>query len=344
MEPDFRVAPGGIITVQGSGLATGMRNALVPPLPTGLAGTQVFIDGLKCPLLFVSPEIVQAQVPFNLTTTHPTGSVYLAVTESVAAGTEVFIGQAKAQLLSATLAPGLAGVYQLRIQVPAGAGQSIRLVTEGAREHAAEWPAAMPGTEKFTGLSAQIEAPFPTLAAPATWSPIPVGARLSLSMTITPQPEPFDVALNADAAAIRITVKPAEGVFEGTAVVPLVPTRFGDFSAADLRVVDRAANGMSMPGNIVPASRIPLEYAAAMRNLPQPDTPLPGGANGTVRFRGTIPDNRRLVIDPSTVPALATAMAWKAVPDLQMKLYTATFRLTVDGDEVAAKEVAIPVQ
>jgi uncharacterized protein (TIGR03437 family) len=419
LEPDFRLAPGagGIVIVQGIGLAAQTRAALVPPLPLELAGAQVLIDNVKCPLLLVSPQTIHAQVPLVLTTEHPTASVYLTVKNEagesaplelklqathpflvtrtrdgkgpalqlnkdlvpmngaaegdtvvlyatglgktaaaipddsgaardpfpeVALQPEVWVGDARAEVLSAVLAP-FPAVYMVSIKAPKGAGNTVRLVTEGTREHTAEWTVANPAAAKATDIVAQIDAPFPNLAKPSGWAPILVGVKCSLALTVTRQPEPFEISLGGDAAAVRITVTPADGTYQGTAVVPALMTRFGDFSQTDMKVIDLLLAGMPMPGNIVPMSRMPPEYGLAWQRLPQGNETLPGGANALLHFQGAIPENGRLIFDDSTVPGLAAA-AWKAITDTRAASYTTRFQLSVDGVEVASREVGIPLR
>ena len=60
-------SPGSVVSIFGSGLATGLVVADGPSLPTSLGGVSVTFDGLTAPLYFVSPGQINAQVPFELT-------------------------------------------------------------------------------------------------------------------------------------------------------------------------------------------------------------------------------------------------------------------------------------
>ena len=60
------VAPGALISIFGSNLATGQAEAHALPLPTNLLGTMVFINGIAAPLLYVSPSQINAQVPYEI--------------------------------------------------------------------------------------------------------------------------------------------------------------------------------------------------------------------------------------------------------------------------------------
>jgi len=62
---DTPVAPGTLITIYGSNLATSTRNTSVP-LPVEMDGTQVLLSGQPLPLLGISPNQVNLQIPFDI--------------------------------------------------------------------------------------------------------------------------------------------------------------------------------------------------------------------------------------------------------------------------------------
>jgi uncharacterized protein (TIGR03437 family) len=59
------VAPGELILLYGSGLASQSVTASTVPLPLTLGGVQVSIGGLPAPLYFVSPTVISALVPYS---------------------------------------------------------------------------------------------------------------------------------------------------------------------------------------------------------------------------------------------------------------------------------------
>ena len=61
------VAPGGLVSIFGNGLATETLNAETSPLPTNLGGTSVTVNGIPAALLFVSPTRINLQIPFETT-------------------------------------------------------------------------------------------------------------------------------------------------------------------------------------------------------------------------------------------------------------------------------------
>ncbi|MCL4796870.1 MAG: hypothetical protein KJZ84_20060 [Bryobacteraceae bacterium] len=60
------LAPGGIVTLLGSGFSGSTLSASTIPLPTLLGETSVTFNGIPAPLFFVSDTRIQAQAPFEL--------------------------------------------------------------------------------------------------------------------------------------------------------------------------------------------------------------------------------------------------------------------------------------
>ncbi len=63
-----KIAPGTLVSILGDNLTD--QTAAAPPdadpLPTELAGVQVYVDGIRAPLLYVSPSQINFQVPFEV--------------------------------------------------------------------------------------------------------------------------------------------------------------------------------------------------------------------------------------------------------------------------------------
>ena len=64
--PDNKAAPGALISIFGTNLATTTADATAAPLPRDLGGTSVIIANIAAPLLLVSPTQINAQVPFEI--------------------------------------------------------------------------------------------------------------------------------------------------------------------------------------------------------------------------------------------------------------------------------------
>ena len=69
------VAPGSVVSIFGSGLATAVIPGDTVPLSTNIGGTTVAIDGIQAPLYFVADGQINAQLPWNL----PMGNASIVV-------------------------------------------------------------------------------------------------------------------------------------------------------------------------------------------------------------------------------------------------------------------------
>ncbi len=71
------VAPGGLATIYGSGLAAGTESATSLPAPTSLAGASVTVGGYMAPMLYASSGQVNFQVPFEVPPGNAVFTVYV---------------------------------------------------------------------------------------------------------------------------------------------------------------------------------------------------------------------------------------------------------------------------
>lgn len=60
------ISPGSVILINGSGFGSGGGYSGSGDLPTQLGGTSVQIDGITAPLVYVTPTLIAAQVPFEV--------------------------------------------------------------------------------------------------------------------------------------------------------------------------------------------------------------------------------------------------------------------------------------
>lgn len=60
------LAPGALISIFGINFATALTQASQAPLPTEMAGAAVAVNGTRMPLVFVSPNQINAQLPYDV--------------------------------------------------------------------------------------------------------------------------------------------------------------------------------------------------------------------------------------------------------------------------------------
>lgn len=120
------LVPGSLAVVYGSSMARQGESAGVWPLPLSLANVEVSVNGVAAPLLFVSPQQINFQVPWNLA--------------EGAASVEVTVDGARADALGVQLvhaAPGIFGVAHgsdftpVNASQPASAGELLSVFGTG---------------------------------------------------------------------------------------------------------------------------------------------------------------------------------------------------------------------
>jgi uncharacterized protein (TIGR03437 family) len=156
-------APGGLITIFGTNLATGTSQAQALPLPTNLLGTTVYINGTPAPLLYVSPSQINAQVPYEIAA--PTSaSVSVEVNQVKSASSLVTIAQAAPAIFTLTSwGTGSGAILNTNYSVimdnnPVQPGQIVQIYATGlgATEPAVETGASGNGQPTIQTVTATI--------------------------------------------------------------------------------------------------------------------------------------------------------------------------------------------
>lgn len=120
-QPAF--APGGIMAIFGSQMAPSAETASSVPLPISMAGVAVLVNGVAAPLYYVSPGLVNIQIPYE---TVPGNAVAVSINNN-----------GKVSTLNSIVAATAPGIFmdQNRVLVPTGSaapGQEIALYLTGA--------------------------------------------------------------------------------------------------------------------------------------------------------------------------------------------------------------------
>jgi glucosylceramidase len=130
--PQAPLSPGELFSIYGVNLAAQAQQPLLLPLPATMAAASVQIDGIAAPLVYVSPQQINAQVPWEATP----GSATLTVTHAgMAASQTVSIAAAGPAIFTLYGNPQAAALnqdYAVNSQAnPAAAGQAILLFGTG---------------------------------------------------------------------------------------------------------------------------------------------------------------------------------------------------------------------
>ncbi len=119
------LAPGGLATYYGTGLAASVQTANTSPLPTSMNGVTLYVNGVAAPLLYVSPSQINFQVPYE-----------------TAAGTATIM---VANPVLGNKAPITAKVSPVALGIFAGAGGYSAILNQDYSVNSAAMP-AKPGT------------------------------------------------------------------------------------------------------------------------------------------------------------------------------------------------------
>jgi len=93
------LSPGALFSIFGSGFSQQTASAAAIPLPATLASTQVRVNGEVAPLLYVSPNQINAQMPLDVSTTQP---VPVSVTN----------GATQSNAVTVSVSPGAPGIFE----------------------------------------------------------------------------------------------------------------------------------------------------------------------------------------------------------------------------------------
>ena len=425
------ISPGCWVAIFGSNLATAPASATGLPLPPRLGGVSVSVAGLPASLLYVSPNQINALIPFEVTippdtvvsvvvtssagTSSPyeirlirnapalftlngagTGKALMFDSEFQATGTveeqdvvilyaaglgptrlsgglsqvvddvEVYIGERRAEVLYAGLAPGLPGIYQLNVIAARPATDRVYLRSGGWQSNVVY--ASIRGGENTASVSGTIDGLFPSADPAFPSTPIPPcleddtpapcggGEPLSImlhaglftvSFDILPSAGPFDVAAVGEAGGTIITINPVTQTYEASVTTVTAAVRQAQFSATftplwDYMLCDFSARCLPLPNNSVPANRLSHFWGRAIEVLPASTTTTAAGPNALLHAAGSL-TRLRFTVDDLNNSALSKFGGLVQVPYGPFATRISTFKLYVDGRLIASKELPYAV-
>ena len=354
------------------------QDTVAPLAVTSAAGSVTYNIRLTrdAPALFTSPDTGQALVfdanfrPVNTIGLQDTVILYatgLGPTDAsgrVVDPVEVYIGERRAQVLFAGLAPGLPGIYQLNVTAPAPATDRIHLRSGGWQSnivnigiHSGMNTANVKGT--IDGSYPSSAPGYPTAPLrqclgendPGPCGPVSVFDSASLmlhagaftvSFDIVPGAGPFTVAAVGEAGGSIISIDPASGTYTASITTLTPAARVGDFSSSVEPLWDYASCNWTsavcqpFPNSIVPATRIDPYWARASGMLPASNTMAAGSPNAFLQVSGSL-GGSHFAVDAQNNSSLSSFGGVVQVPYGPYDVGVSTFSLYVDGRLIASR-------
>jgi hypothetical protein len=271
---------------------------------------------------------------------------------------EVYIGDAKAAVPFAGLAPGFPGVYQLNVVPPSPMSGRLYIRSGAWQSNVTDVGiAAGSNVANVTGTIAELYPPtelnqppaFATSLSPSIGaSVLPVAGGFSAAFDIKPDAKPFSLVAAGEAVQALIMFDPPKGTYQATIVVPTPQARAGDFSSAEFKPVWNLSSCLNavcspFPGNMIPGKLIDPVWALASQVLPLPNVASPPASTGFAITSGSAPAGSRFVIDRTSHSYLSTFGGFLQISPGAPKTRTTTFQLYVDGKLVASQDAAYSV-
>lgn len=276
---------------------------------------------------------------------------------------EVYIGERRAQVLFAGLAPGLPGIYQLNVIAPPPATDRIYLRSGGWQSNIANigirsgmntanvkgtidglYPSSDPGYPK-TPLRPCLGDNDPGPCGPAgVFDSLAImlhAGVFTVSFDIVPGAGPFAVAAVGEAGGSIISIDPAAGTYTATITTLTPAAAHGDFSSSIVPLWDyvscnwKSGVCQQFPNNIVPASRIDPYWGRATQMLTTPNTTAVASPNAFLQVSGSLTGSR-FAIDAQNNSPLSTFGGIVQVPYGPFEVGFSTFSLYVDGTLIAS--------
>ncbi len=309
----------------------------------------------------VGPQDVVILYATGLGPTSPSGGLSRVVDD-----VEVYIGERKAQVLFAGLAPGFPGTYQLNVMAPAPATDRLYLRTGGWQSNVVDIgirsgtnTANVRGT--IDGLNPSSDPGYPkTPQRPCVGDndPGPCGptgqsesfsvmlhaGSFTVSFDIVPSASPFAVAAVGEAGGAIISIDPAAGTYSASVTTPALAAKQGDFSNSIAQLWDyipcdwKSAVCLPFPDSRVPFTRISPYWARALQMLPAPNTTGPASPNAFLQASGSV-SGSRFAVDDQNNSALSKFGGIVQVPYGPFATRVSTFKLYVDGRLIASKDL-----
>jgi uncharacterized protein (TIGR03437 family) len=270
---------------------------------------------------------------------------------------DVYLGERKAQVTFAGLAPGLSGVYQLNVVAPALATDRVYLRSGGLQSNIVYMGIqtasnTINAAGSIDGLYPSSDPNYPRVSCSQTYftncgsesfSIMLHAGTFSASFDIAPSATPFDVAAVGEAGSAIISINPAAKTYSASITTLTDAEKAGDFSSSVVPLWDyENCNSMAIcfpfPGpSIIPVSRLSPFWARALQVLPEPNA-AGNPPNALMQTSGSF-NGSHFVINAQNNRALSNFGGIVQLPYGPFNVLGSTFTLYIDGVAIAAKSL-----
>ncbi|MBI4460353.1 MAG: hypothetical protein HY648_09890 [Acidobacteria bacterium] len=300
--PQPPIAPGGLVSIFGTGMADTTATAGSVPYPTKLGGVQVRINGLLAPLLYVSPTQINAQAPFDLT----------GYSASVELEKDTANGPVFSSAVAAGVANGAPGLF-----TASESGEGRGLIFHADFSPVTDESPARPGETLVafaTGLGTVnqpletgVPAQFGAMGSITLSGPAPVFVEQTVTVTIGGVSHSYTPAIGE---SLDITVQSLANLINAANPIVTATVNFSDIRI-DLRarIPGEAAVGVPYTASVSEGGNLSLTLGDSTQvpgSILFQGTPLPGQTI-TINLAGT--DYSYTVASGDTVQSVMNALA-----------------------------------
>lgn len=327
----------------------------------GGTGRALLFDEGSQPVDMVGPGDT---VLFLATGLGPTGGK----SEKVVDEFEVYLGERRAEIVSANRVGALTGLYRVEVSVPVPATDRLYLRAGGWQSNITD--VGIRRGSNVSNVTGSIDGLYPsgeTSAGAATSFALTLHAgTFSTTFDISPTAGPFDIAAVGEGGAAVISIDPAAACVNdlgatlrgayAASIGTITPTGIrGDFSGSIVPLWDyftcdpKTWVCLAFPLSTIPLPRLGNLWTAATQALPSANVITSPGANAYMQTIGCLsdlaaaPGGSHVVVNAQTNRSLSVFGGL-----LQLALGTSntrvsTFKLFVDGVEIASKDLKYTV-